>query len=280
MKADEPKESTMGEFRQNLIAINSFLRTILTVIVLAAAVIIGWLGYKAFIMDDLALKDTKKKLENAQKEVALRDEQIVSLNDDIKEKDARITKLDTSLRLLKVDHRVAEIEVVEQGVDPELDEPFTIVKFVELNDKGKPIDDAKEFKLAGDMIYVDYWVVKFDDKYVEEADIERSTSICLFRRIFGEHQRPKDGHSLDTVGDRPKAYGREGEISEFEQSIWSDFWNIANDPEVAAEKGIRAAHGQALSTKLLEGRKYRLNLRASDGLSITPAPESKPVSVR
>ena len=52
--------------------------------------------------------------------------------------------------------------------------------------------------------------------------------------------------------------------------IWSQFWEFANDREKAASKGIRAADGEAVSIKTQPGKTYRIVLRASDGLSISP----------
>ena len=119
--------------------------------------------------------------------------------------------------------------------------------------------------------------MKFDYKNVEEADIDRSTSLVLFRRIFGESQKPADGFPLDTVGTRPNAYGRGKPMSDFEKKIWGDFWNIANDAAKARKMGIRAAHGDAPFIKLKKGKSYRIELRASDGLSIRPDDGPPPV---
>ncbi len=47
----------------------------------------------------------------------------------------------------------------------------------------------------------------------------RSTSICLFRRLFGENQHPSEGFSLDPVGSQPVAYRSGGQPSEFEQRL-------------------------------------------------------------
>ena len=69
------------------------------------------------------------------------------------------------------------------------------------------------------MVYIDYLRVTFDDKYIEESDLDRSTAIALFQRIFGEHQKAVDGFQLDTVGTRPTAYGRGTEMSEFEKKM-------------------------------------------------------------
>jgi hypothetical protein len=123
-------------------------------------------------------------------------------------------------------------------------------------------------------VYVDYWVVKFEDKYVEQADMERGMSICLFHRIFGEFQNPNDGFYLDEPGTRPSSYARGGVSSELEKKIWSDFWNIANDPQKAAELGIRTVHGDAVYIRVAQGMTYRVTVRASGGPEFEVEPEA------
>ena len=105
---------------------------------------------------------------------------------------------------------------------------------------------------------------------IEQADLERGTSLLLFKRIFGSGQKPDDGYPLDEVGSAPKAYARGGKMSDFERKIWDDFWNIANDSEKAKQLGIRAAHGGAPFMKVEKGKSYRILLRASGDPTIVP----------
>ena len=57
---------------------------------------------------------------------------------------------------------------------------------------------------------------------------------------------------------------------DFEKGLWARFWDYANDPELAREKGVRAAHGEAPSIQLRPGKSYRVELRASGGISVVP----------
>ena len=157
------------------------------------------------------------------------------------------------MTLLKVDERLARLTVIDQGPDPRSGKLISTVEFVELDKRGRPIEESRVFDITGDIVYVDNWVVKFDEHFIEEADELRSTTLVLFRRIFGEHQQPTDGFVLDRVGIRPNAYSRGEPLSEFEERIWNDFWQIANAPERAAALGIRAAHGEAVSMKVRKG---------------------------
>ena len=59
-------------------------------------------------------------------------------------------------------------------------------------------------------------------------------------------------------------------MSDFERKIWNDFWLIANDAQQAAELGIHAAHGAAVSMRVQEGKTYEIELRATGDMTIRP----------
>jgi hypothetical protein len=278
-----PKSNRPG-MMESLATINSFFRTLLATVLLAAAGVAGWFGYTTFNAKDIEarkqaaeltaaneqLASVQARLQTAEEDITAKGLQLIEKDHQIDELNQNIDKLETSLTLLKVDQRLARVTVLDQGKDPNSGEEFSRVEFVELNDEGYPIDTPREFRIRGDVIYIDNWIVKFEDKYVEQADLDRGTSIVLFRRIFGEQQQPIEGFPLDEIGSRPKAYAHGGKMTDFEKKIWGDFWNIANNESAAKELGIRAAHGQALSMKVQKGKSYKIQLRASDGLSIVP----------
>jgi len=72
------------------------------------------------------------------------------------------------------------------------------------------------------------------------------------------------------VGSSPTSYARGGKISEFEQKIWDDFWNIAGDRKKAAAIGIRAAHAVAPSIQVRKGVTYELELRSTGEFTLLP----------
>jgi hypothetical protein len=269
----------MPGFMENISTVNSFVRTLLAVVVLGGVGGGGWYAYykynaKEFEAQDKAarLAEATKKLEDAEAEIASQ----VKL---IQEKDAKIStlnkdieKLRTRMALLKVDHRLARLTVTNQDKRGEKGDLYTTVDFVELNDEGVPYDNDKprSFEIKGDLVYIDSWVVKFEDKYIEEKDLDRGTSLCIFNRIYGEQQQPIDGYPLDRRDTRPTGYARGGQETEFERQIWADFWAIANDPAKAKEMGIRTASGEAPNMRVQKDKSYRITLRSSGGLSITP----------
>ncbi len=235
--------------------------------------ITGILGAAGFVTYS-KVTDGERKLISAQQELAEANHQVQDLKQSLEQKVAEIDRLETSLKLLKVDQRLARVDIIDVVKSEDSDVPTTTIQFTELGPDDTPIAEPRQFKLKGDTIYIDNWVVKFDDKYIEAADLIRGTSITLFRRVFGDKEQPAEGQLLEDVGNRPSAYARGGEPSDFEEEIWKDFWNIANNPELAAAKGIRAAHGEAVSVKAEKGKRYTIKLRASDGLTLVA--ESKP----
>jgi hypothetical protein len=274
----------MGRMAEGISAVNSFLRTLLAIVVVGGVGFGGWYGYKTFNARELDAQQKAKRLEEAEQNLTsarARLEQaetdLVKQAAELKAKDAEIArlnesvrKLELAIRYLKIDHRVARFTAVEQSRDEATGEISSLIEFVELNDEGHPIDTPRQFRIRGDIVYIDGWVVKFEDKYVEQADLERGTSLLLFKRIFGSGQKPDDGYPLDEVGSAPKAYARGGKMSDFERKIWDDFWNIANDSEKAKQLGIRAAHGGAPFMKVEKGKAYRILLRASGDPTIVP----------
>lgn len=269
----------MPGMMENISTLNSFIRTVLALVVIGGVGGGGWYAYSKYNAKEFEaaenareLATANQKLQDAMADVEAKGKLLVKKDAEISQLNKDIEKLQTRIALLKVDHRLARLTVREQTKSPETGEIRTKVEFVELNDEGVPYESEtpRTFDIKGDLIYIDSWIVKFDDKYVEAAEIDRSTSLCLFHRIFGEKQNPVDGFPLDQSGTRPTGYARGGKMTDYEKRIWDDFWEIANDPAKAKEMGIRAASGEAPSMRVQNGKSYRVMLRASGGLSIVP----------
>jgi len=285
----------MARMMDSLATINSFLRTMLAIVVVGGLATGTWFAY-SYLNSDERTKDArllvkaqkdldetkeqlnrvKSELDSKAVELEKKVQEVAALQIDLQEKEEQIQKLDTSLRLLKVTQRVARLSVIDQGPDSDTGEIYSQVEFVELDEGGTAIGKPKRFRIKGDVVYIDTWIVKFEDRYIEQADIQRSTSLVLFRRLFGQFQTPEMGETLDEVNERPQIYATGGVETPFEKRIWKDFWTISNDPKMANELGIRAAHGDAPSQKLKKGMVYKILLRASDGLSISPDPDAPP----
>ena len=278
----------MAGLVESISVFNSTVRTLLALVLVGGLGAGGWYGYNLYNAQEIEarrraeeLAEAQNQLEQTHQLLEQKQVEIGQLEATVEEQTEQIARLDTALRLLKIDHRVARLKVLDQQTDAESGETVSLVEFQELDDRGQPVDAPRQFRVRGDVVYVDSWIVKFDDKYVEQADLHRSTSLVLFRRIFGAAQQPRHGFLLDESGVRPRVYGQGGVLTDFEKKIWEDFWNVANDEQKQAELGIRAAHGEAPSIRMEKGKVYRITLRASGGLTVeleTEVAETKPAA--
>lgn len=264
----------MGTISETFNTVNSTVRTLSLAVLAAVLATAGFLGFQHFTAGQRALMEKEAELVEAKNRLVSVQADLQDAKLEIAQQLEVIEKLETSLHLLKTDQRLAQLKVVNLLRDEEGNVVSSDLEFVELSPNGQPISAPKRFSLPGDVIYIDNWVVKFEDQFVEQADIERGTSLVLFRRVFSEQQTPSDGFSLDEVGMRPQAYARGGTMTEFERNLWSDFWEFANNPKRAAEMGVRAANGEAISIQVRDGMAYQLQLRASGGLSFQPIADS------
>jgi hypothetical protein len=121
-------------------------------------------------------------------------------------------------------------------------------------------------------VYVDALVIKFEDEFVTAGDALKGRSLLLFRRIFGDRHRPVEAHVLDREGQMPQVYAAERAPSAFERELWAQFWMLANDPAEARRRGVRALHGEAVSTRLRPGAIYGVTFRSTGELTIQPIP--------
>jgi hypothetical protein len=260
----------MSDLMTNVKTINAAVRTILLVGVTGAVGYGGWVGYDNYVRPAHEAKQAKAELEVMR---ANFEKQAAELGA-AKQANADLTKLkerlETALKLLKIDQRIAKIEVMEKGIGDDK-QPYLEVRFSEVDRNGDVIGSPRDFTILGEKIYVDGWIVTFEDNYVEHADELRSASLFVFKSIFGELERPADAKRLDTQSERalPGIY-KSSSQNEFEQRIWNDFWKVANDIRLQQELGIRASHGQANYVVGEPGKSYQVEIRASGGMSLKP----------
>jgi hypothetical protein len=232
--------------------------------ILALVGIAGWVGYQT--VTARSTLETELREKNALVE---------KLHQDVAEKERRIQELDLANRLLKQDHRLAKITVLKQWDSKETQHRMTDILFVDIDDDGHQLDQPRKFTIEGDLLYIDSWVIKYLDKYIEAGDPLRGTSVCLLKRLWGEFQEPSDGFPLDPAGSRPVAYDRGSQMPDFEREVWEHFWDYANNPLKAREAGIRAAHGIAPSIKLQPDKSYIFELRSTGDPTIKPVEEAE-----
>ena len=213
----------MSEMMNNVKTLNSAVRTAMLVGITGVVGYSGYLGYDNYVKPGFQAKQAVADLETMKVEFSKQAEQLQKI-------EKRNERLETSMKLLKVDRRVAHVKILEKEVD-EKGEPYMEVRFSEVDPDGNVIGSPRDFTIQGDRFYVDGWVATFEDSYVENADELRSASMFVFKSIYGDAERPKDGQRLDiqSAESGPPGIYKSAKKNEFEQKIWGDFWTVAND---------------------------------------------------
>ncbi len=261
------KAAAMSKTMENVKTINSVVRTAILLALLGIFAYLGYFVYAKYVQPGFEAERIRQAMNALQVRFDQQSEELA--------------KTQTALKLIKVDHRKAFIKILEKGTEQNSGEPYFDVEFIEVDKAGRAISAPRQFRLRGSLMFVDSWVVKFDDKYIEQAEDLRGASLCVFKSIWGDIDGRKEGHSLDRVdGENRTAYETAEPMSEFERKIWEDFWEVANNPHRQAEMGIRANHGQVNYLRVEPGMVYEVDLRASDGLTLRASQEPVPVSDR
>jgi hypothetical protein len=183
-----------------------------------------------------------------------------------------ITELEGKLDRAWATELVGDLRIESVTVEP----PEVVATFYQYAPGTETPVVKRRLRLAGTEVYVDALVVTFERKYVEAGDGLRGKSLLLFRRAFGDRQRPVDGVPLfrtegaEGASPIPEVAQVDPAPSEFERALWTRFWDYANDPRRAAADGIRIAQGEAPHIKPVPGQVYKLTLRAAGGLEIAP----------
>ena len=257
----------MSDFMNHVKTVNSSVRTILIVAACGVVGYFGYFGYQNYVKPSHEAKQAIADLATLKEDF---EKQEMLLQESKKEL-AKVTELNermaTSMKLLKVDKRVANIKVLSVEEDED-GSPLMNVSFTEVGSDGEEIGISKNYTIKGNKFYVDGWIVAFEDKYIEQADELRGASLFVFKSIYGNDETPRDAQRLDDDSQsRPGIY-EDDRKSEFEQKIWSDFWGVCNDNHKQQELGIRASHGQSTYIAGKEGKTYQIEIRSSGSTGI------------
>ncbi|MGC8624310.1 MAG: hypothetical protein ACP5VQ_03470 [Phycisphaerae bacterium] len=128
----------------------------------------------------------------------------------------------------------------------------------------------RKIVIPGDTPYVDGYVLKFQDKFVEDGDILRGKSLAFFRRIFSHSQAPNHGTSLlDPRGVPPCLDGKNGRPDSFTLRLWQHIHQLMEHPQAAKKLGLDIVQGQAVYRPVKPGRLYVIYLQNDGGLQFT-----------
>jgi hypothetical protein len=174
------------------------------------------------------------------------------------------TQLIEYARRLSASRRVAQVEVLRQQPD-ERGRMRTTLLWQEIGPSGT-LGKPQAVETFGTQVYFEAMVIKFESQLVAQADAARGTSLALFRRIFGDQQPPETGAEVDRASRPPLTDPREAEP--LHDRLWSRFWEMVDDPRVAAQYGVRVAQCEAPSVRVSTGQIWEVSLDAAGGLNL------------
>ncbi|MFK7770034.1 MAG: hypothetical protein AB8B55_22690 [Mariniblastus sp.] len=266
----------MPDLLTNVKTINSAVRTAMVVGACSVVGYGGWFGYNNYVKPSVEAKqaiadlaDLKVQFEEAEHALLLSKADLEKKTIALRKSEELNERLETSMRLLKVDRRMANVTVLLKGEDDE-GNPFLEVEFIEVDEDDHPVSTPRNFTLKGDKFYVDGWVATFEDKYIENADELRSASMFVFKSIYGDAEAPRDAQRLDmnSQGEGLPGIYHGSAKGEFAEKIWADFWRVCNDSALQNELGIRTAGGRTTYIEGIEGKTYRVNIRSTGDVSL------------
>ncbi|MCZ7644111.1 MAG: hypothetical protein M5U26_02335 [Planctomycetota bacterium] len=222
-----------------------------------------------YLVDQLVVKPRQERERALQQQIEAQQAQI-------KELEARKKELEAFVARLKFSERRAQIVVLDQRKE-ESGAVWSKFRFTEIDGAGNPVKESLEFDVPGEEVYFDALAIKFEDAFVEQGDALKGKSLLLFRRVFTNKLKPDDGYPLDPRGMAPEIYAAQEAPTDLEKELWRRFWEIAEQPELAREKGVRAIHGEAVYAKLKRDGVYLIELRSTGELTLTiPTALKKP----
>lgn len=190
----------------------------------------------------------------------------------LEELERRKKELEQFAQRLKHNERRAQVYVLHQETTPD-QKIMTTIRFVEIDAESNPVQEYPEFTFEGDELYVDAFVIKFKDEFVEQGDALKGKSLLLFRRIFSNRMQPDSGYALDKKGLAPLAYASQAASSDFERELWNKFWSIPDDAALREKYGVRAAHGTAACLKVKRSDFCILEVRSTGEVTLRKHPE-------
>jgi len=183
-------------------------------------------------------------------------------------------------RRLGAARRVAQVDVLSQEID-ETGTARTSMRWQQ-RDENETLGVPEQIEIVGTQAYFEAFVIKFTVDHVGKGDANRDTSLCLFRRAFGDRQTPESGAALDRA--TPPLLAGTAEEASRHSKLWARFWDIVDDPKVAAEFGVRVAQIEAPAVPVKAGEVWEITLDAAGGLNLRKIgmrlPPGSPTSTR
>lgn len=165
---------------------------------------------------------------------------------------------------LSATRRVAQVEVLRQRRN-EAGQTVNTLQWQELGADGT-LGRPVTLEALGSQVYFEALVIKFEPHFVGEGDPERGASLALFRRVFGDQQTAESAPEIDRAARPPVSDPTKP--AALQDELWARFWEMIDQPELAARYGVRIAQCEAPSRPVKEGQILEVSLDAAGGVNL------------
>lgn len=165
---------------------------------------------------------------------------------------------------LSASRRVAQVTVIDQRAD-EAGRMLTSLMWQELG-PGGTVGSPQSIEVQGTTVYFEAFVLKFAHQRIAQGDPDTSSSLALFRRVFGDRQAPETAPQFDRSARPPIDISPQ--TQQLHARLWGRFWEMVDNPKVADEFGVRIAQCEAVAAILKKGQIWEVALDAAGGLNL------------
>lgn len=182
----------------------------------------------------------------------------------VNELEAEKTQLIEFAERLSASQRVAQINVIQQFND-EFGRPVTVLRWQEIGPQNV-LGDPITLEVVGRQVYVEALVLKFDHEMVGRAEPGKSSSVVMFRRVFGELEIPSQAPEIERS--RLPVAAEDEKTATLSPALWDRFWDMVDDPSLAERYGVRVAQCEAPAVRMSNGQTWEVSLDAAGGLNL------------
>ena len=165
---------------------------------------------------------------------------------------------------LSASRRVAQVDVIRQRENSD-GHTVSSLWWTEFGPDGL-VGSGVAVEPIGTLVYFEALVIKFEHEYVKQADPQRGTSLAMFRRIFGDEQAPESVPELGRAARPPISDPNRSPAMQDE--LWAKFWEMIDNPALAARYGVRVVQCEAPAVRLQAGQTWEVTLDAAGGLNL------------
>lgn len=159
--------------------------------------------------------------------------------------------------------KVAQVEVLDQYIDRS-GQKVNVLQWQEVAEDGT-VGRPVMIEALGRQVYFEGLVIKFDYDHIQAADEQRSSSVVVFRRVFGDQQAAQSVPSFANYELLTSAPAK----SIVDAELWQRFWDLVEDPVLRERYGVRIAQCEAPAVRLRTGQIWEVDLAAAGGLNLT-----------